>query len=94
MQHNEFAALYATRTSGTYEGGILAIGIQPDGSIEKLCDGPEGFFPMAETAGYQPRNLGYNDGGNNGGSHNCPSGYRWHAGLEQCVPNDFNDSNR
>ena len=56
-------ALFATRESGMYEGGILAIGLEPDGTIYKACDGPEGFCPMAESAGYQPGNLGYGEGG-------------------------------
>ena len=46
-------AMRATRSSGVYEGGILAIAVGFDGSIGRLCDGPEGFCPLAEFAGYQ-----------------------------------------
>ena len=69
-------ALFATRESGMYEGGILAIRLEPDGTIYKACDGPEGFCPMAESAGYQhqPGNLGYGEGGADGRQSNCPGG--------------------
>ena len=50
----------ATRSSGVYEGGILAIAVGFDGSIGRLCDGPEGFCPLAEFAGYQiDHDIGY-----------------------------------
>ena len=68
--NDDFAALYATRTSGMYEGGILAIAVESNGTIYKACDGPEGFCPMAEAAGYQPEDLGYGEGGS-GGNVTC-----------------------
>ena len=65
----EGIALYAQRTSGMYEGGILAIGVLQNGQIEKGCQDPAektGFCAMVEPSGYQPADLG---GGGNSGGH-------------------------
>ena len=51
-----FAFLDAVRHNGIYQGGRLSIEVNPDGSINKICEEPAnqtGFCTMAESAGYQ-----------------------------------------
>jgi len=66
--------LYATRTSGMYEDGILAIVALADGSTMKLCQDPAGktgFCTMAEPSGYQSEgSAGGNSGDSNTGGGN------------------------
>ena len=49
-------ALIATRSSGMYQGGMLAIATEPNGTIHKACQNPKGktgFCVIAESANYQ-----------------------------------------
>ncbi len=46
-------ALCARRQSGVYEGGMLTIAVEIDGTIIKDCEGPDGFCRLAESAGYK-----------------------------------------
>jgi len=79
------AILRAERASGMYAGGLLAIGVESDGTIHKGCQNPAdktGFCTLVESAGYSLENLG-------GGSNNdkdCPSGMVNVDGA--CIPSD------
>ncbi len=50
------ATLTAQRWAGMYgdaaNRGTLTLTIAPNGSLTKTCTGPDGFCPMARTAGY------------------------------------------
>lgn len=49
---DDFVRLLSERTSGVFENGVLGIAIRPTQALYKFCQGPEGFCPMAEFAGY------------------------------------------
>ena len=71
------AILMAERASGMYEGGLLAIVVESDGTIYKGCQDPAdktGFCTLVESAGYEPTDLE-----NVGGlvEPDCPSGTSW-----------------
>ena len=82
-------SLIATRASGMYQGGMLAIATEPNGTIHKACQNPEGktgFCTLAESAGYQIDDIsGDNDGGIPGPViiTQCPSG-SYPCGNGQC----------
>ncbi len=55
----DWAELMAQRNAGIYEGGRLLIGVESNGTIYKLCDGPEGFCSQAESSGYIPQEISW-----------------------------------
>ncbi len=63
------AFLNAQRHAGIYEGGMLEIAIDPNGTIHKRCEAPKGkeaFCTMAQSAGYLV------EGSGNSGSNTDP----------------------
>ena len=74
----DWAELMAERNAGLYAGGRLLIGVENNGTIYKLCDGPEGFCPLTEASGYIPQEISWagdedlGGGGSGGGGKICP----------------------
>lgn len=74
---NEYTTMEARRDGGMYNGAVLQLTVNNDGSIEKECipNGHDAFCAMAENAGYEK--VESNEGGNSGGTVRVRCGACW-----------------